>query len=1194
MTTASNLYAQKVFAEHPIGLWTLDEPADYVSLITEQERALTSWTVTGATASEFTQDFPAQKLSSVRNKVLVPNSSGTDTHTVTMTSSAICNKSELDTTLGTFSLSGYFYSFGRALDISIGYEYTNSSSIIVNSYKDFSISSTEDWIFLSETFDIPAESFTNLKVSFKVAYDEPTTDYFFIIHGVTAGQWSENFHVESLGSTLINIPSDININGMASEAKAYGLNANTAYYLSNGKTLAATNSGVPLVYGASASTRLIYNNDNPSVIVPGLGFMNEDGQYKDLTLEFWARIQTSAISPKRIVGPISSDDGLYVHDGFFSLKVGKNVGTYFVTEWDRPMLLAIRISTTHATLLVNGEEVIGLSFLESSLSYPARYVSTYDNDWIGFYAHPDVSSIEIDSVAIYPYIVPSIVEKRRWVYGQAVDVQSAIGDSDIESSVVIDYPFAKYAKNYLYPDIGKWQQGINENLIVENNTISLPQYEKPQVVFNGKTSDEWYTDIAAVQTDSDNFISLRPNEKWSVDGYIMLPKFNILNQEVKAFYGLFDITDRVSRQTLMYLENDVTGDNLDIYIEEDVVHYNLKYLDVSGDMIDVLDYTEQLTNADKYIVVGLDISKFVASFGGKVATFFGSKQDLKMYIGGRKGALNTTMSGKIFSVGFCTARNLKKIKDIFGPTGTVIDSQAFEAAANEDAGNAYFGNEPTIWTKIFDGGSSYFGNSSAAYQDIIDGGGIYSILANIVKDHIPSYGVSPKMFLGNYILDVAVNGYWQDYVPLSYLAKFVTDGATKKQAIDFIQFNIGYPNFDRFLSGNYDTTNSVVKTYVSFQYLSESSNADPNYFIYQEYAPQNKVVIPGADWLVTKYEVVNDTVIYIPQGVDFKTLAIAVHIEVTSNGITESPVKIRSLQLASQALSKTEPNTIGTRYGAQMIPYRKSGSYFDYGGTNPFSIYKGSTPYLYLTANSGIGIKKLDNLFVERGISVPVNKSVANFYKISAYQMNLRFDDESFPLEPKQIFEIQAKSDHIKFFIVADSQIAKRGKIYAVDATTGRKYNGISFYINGKLSSHPTITSRSWATIGITFASDLDFSRVQGAFRINGAVLMNNIIHYKASADKDATRFAYRRWFSVKSPGGVDKDWDFWTPSYTWSDVLFITVVNVSGIDGAEIYRKYTGTNNIVIDSDDTFSFQDYQYMVYKDLGWSAITTTSA
>ena len=35
MTTPSNSYAEKVYAEHPIALWSLDDPVDYVSLITE-------------------------------------------------------------------------------------------------------------------------------------------------------------------------------------------------------------------------------------------------------------------------------------------------------------------------------------------------------------------------------------------------------------------------------------------------------------------------------------------------------------------------------------------------------------------------------------------------------------------------------------------------------------------------------------------------------------------------------------------------------------------------------------------------------------------------------------------------------------------------------------------------------------------------------------------------------------------------------------------------------------------------------------------------------------------------------------------------------------------------------------------------------------------------------------------------------
>lgn len=41
MSISSNLYAEKVFGEQPIALWSLDDKADYISLITEGQRDLT-------------------------------------------------------------------------------------------------------------------------------------------------------------------------------------------------------------------------------------------------------------------------------------------------------------------------------------------------------------------------------------------------------------------------------------------------------------------------------------------------------------------------------------------------------------------------------------------------------------------------------------------------------------------------------------------------------------------------------------------------------------------------------------------------------------------------------------------------------------------------------------------------------------------------------------------------------------------------------------------------------------------------------------------------------------------------------------------------------------------------------------------------------------------------------------------------
>ena len=66
MSNPSNLYAEKIYAEHPIALWSLDDKADYISLISEPQRVLsdtTKWNVpTGGSVSDYLgstdQPFP--------------------------------------------------------------------------------------------------------------------------------------------------------------------------------------------------------------------------------------------------------------------------------------------------------------------------------------------------------------------------------------------------------------------------------------------------------------------------------------------------------------------------------------------------------------------------------------------------------------------------------------------------------------------------------------------------------------------------------------------------------------------------------------------------------------------------------------------------------------------------------------------------------------------------------------------------------------------------------------------------------------------------------------------------------------------------------------------------------------------------------------------------------------------------------
>ena len=192
MSTPSNLYAEKVYSEHPLVLWALDENADYISLISETNRDIENeWTVTGGSATESTIDNEPF-LDSITTNVTGNVPAGA-TNDIICISPELVNFTNLNSDLGTFSVGGYFYSNSPYLSsVSIGYEYTDTTtSLVVQKLKTFPTTIFQNWAFVSETFEIPDEN-TNLRLVFKITTNSggaTSADYIFYINGLTLGQW---------------------------------------------------------------------------------------------------------------------------------------------------------------------------------------------------------------------------------------------------------------------------------------------------------------------------------------------------------------------------------------------------------------------------------------------------------------------------------------------------------------------------------------------------------------------------------------------------------------------------------------------------------------------------------------------------------------------------------------------------------------------------------------------------------------------------------------------------------------------------------------------------------------------------------------------------------------------------------------------------------------------------------------------
>ena len=1216
MANPSNLYAEKIYSEHPLVLWALDDQADYISLISESERDITNdWTKTGCTATSNTvgnEPFPDSETTRLLGSV-----PAVDTNDIICVSPNLINFSDLNAELGTFAVGAYFYSESAYLEsVSIGYEYTDTTtSLVVQEFKVFETTVFENWAFVSGTFEIPNEN-TDFRAVIKITTNgsdasPAAADYRFYINGITVGQWAEEFNVTSLGVTPESFPTDIALSTTSQviPAAAYGISTEEGYYLVNDNALVAKNSSVPLVFGASGVTKLLPNvGGDPSLIIPGQGFLNEAGRYKEYTIEFWARINSDTSTPKRIFGPIVGTNGLYVEGGFLTLVIGNTFSSHFVGEWYRPMLINIRLIRNSATVLVNGEQVISMTIDTEALDLPLPEVAGESQDWLGFYSYVDVNPIEIDCVAIYPYQVPITVAKRRWVYGQGVLSPEGINAAYGGTSAFIDYPFADYTANYNYPDFAQWQQGSFDNLVTTDTAITTPAYQLPEIFLDNKTLQQLYDDCEVEQTgyaesqaESYKFVTFRPNNSWNSEQcYFNFPQLNVLNDQVRSIYAVFSTEDigpesgTVQPQTLLKAYNSLTGDFFIIRQEEDIVKYVLNY---NG--TEEILYTTEALESDQLFAVGLNINTLSNTFGENVASFFGNQNALKLYVGGDEGTANT-FTGKIYSVGLSTATNVVEIEDYFDEDGFVLFDDLSESGATEETAIALI-------------------------------------------DHTASYTLLPTEAYDKFFLDIGVSGYWQDYLPLSYFAQYVTsETGNQFYDIDFLQFNIGYPapsesvenetvvaswtygdlqneyasptqktyyQLDNFLfSGwnnyadmmqksakyyEYNTDNASIRSYITFQYVFDGANLPQSSFT-TTVAPTSKRIIDMDDyttWSNKKFEVVDNTLIYPTKIEDFNELAIVYHLEFNLRNILTKPIALRRLELASQAFNDNSFNPVGTRFGLDMFPYKRSGIYYDYKAKNPFSIYKGSTPYLYLNRKSGIEVRGEFDTNVNRGIAIPINQTAADNYRISAAQIWMRYDEDFFPGTQTELFEIKYKSDTIKFYMVADSEKGSRAKIFARSQETGQEFNGLSYFWNGSLVREPVVTKKEWGVLGIAFSTALNFDSYLGGINLTGPMIFNNIAYYQANNLQQVQSTLNRPWQQVKTDGATNFQWQYWLNNFTWEGVLVISASDLYGVSPADVYKTYLGTNKIIIDDEEGMIFDADKIKIYNNTVWQ--TTVS-
>ena len=523
MTSVSNLYAAKLYSEHPIAVWPLDDDVSYISLITDQQRTFeaaspySGWTITGGTANDDIPrpDDPSPFDSNIYAGIVgtIPLVDGTE---ITAKSPNLFLFSECSEELETFSVSMYVYqSSAYPTSYEIGYEYyDDDTASFVEVVSSFTALGRRGWINLQDTFEIQEFDADYGKVIFRATVDEGgvSGDYNFIINGITVGQWSETTLSKSLGAQGETAPVSSGLSNKVVPADQYGILSDNAFYVSENGKLLAINEGIPMVFGSENVTRLYpSSNETPSLIFPNKTMFTDTGRYKDFTLEFWLKIRPVTKESRRIVGPLDTNDGIYVTEGFITLVIDKKFVSHNISEWYRPMIVHMVMKDEFVSMFINGEQV-------GQITVDRNSVNLSVSNWMGFYSYEDFNMMEIDCISIFPYAVPLQVAKKRFVWGQGTDPIELINDAFDGEEAAISFSNAKYTVNKVYPDMERWDAGYYNNLIATTNSISVPQYSLPEINLGGRGVDEWYDDNNTVNNaeypvnSHPRFFTFRPNK----------------------------------------------------------------------------------------------------------------------------------------------------------------------------------------------------------------------------------------------------------------------------------------------------------------------------------------------------------------------------------------------------------------------------------------------------------------------------------------------------------------------------------------------------------------------------------------------------------------------------------------------------------------------------------------------------------
>ena len=587
-----------------------------------------------------------------------------------------------------------------------------------------------------------------------------------------------------------------------------------------------------------------------------------------------------------------------------------------------------------------------------------------------------------------------------------------------------------------------------------------------------------------------------------------------------------------SSQVIMHFKNSINNNIFEVTLDNSGLKYLYNNIVLSSASV----------TASANFAVGIDLDKLSINYNNVLGNFFSSPQNISLSL---MGYADSTFLGKFFNITF---------------------------------NNSFFNQKDM---------TSIFNNQGIASTSV----------TNDSFEYIGNYTLKPLLNPSSMILDVCSAGYWEDSIPLSYFGKLIKNkSGLEFYDLDMIQFNIEYPSqilTNPSSSANYHN-HTNLKSYITLQNFDEVGRIPYSNYSNTVQLTKNRILDfdNTVDVIETKFEVADGTVIFPPKElVDFSDYYITIHLELKVEGVNSKPLQIKRMSLSSLANDESDFFSINTKTGNKIYPITRYDMTYLYKDKNPFTIYKDSTPYLYLTGDSGISLLPFGSSNT-RALSIPINSNKSSSYSLGGFQIWCMYNEDEKVSSVKKIGIISTVDRTFEIYLdPIDS--GNRALIRVLDSETGLEYDELTFYQNGTKIQNPIIYPMIWSSIVFSFQETIILDAVSGQLELYQGFLYNNIAIYKKSTEILGQTTDARTWQEVRASEEIvgeetfviEFQWDDWNLS-KWENVYVPTTSITFAIDGKSIMGSYLGTSSIISDDSSVIELNSDGVDIISDVTW--------